>query len=51
MSITQPIRSAENVRALSNYYLELGQHRNHRLTFTVKEKKTGKTKMEIFKMI
>jgi len=31
MSITQPIRNIENVRALSNYYFDLGQHRNHRL--------------------
>ncbi|MCL2576966.1 MAG: tyrosine-type recombinase/integrase [Defluviitaleaceae bacterium] len=77
MSITQPIRNLEDVRDLCNYYLNLGQHRNHRLvvfslytalrisdllplrwqdvynfkikrareTFTVTEKKTGKTKI------
>lgn len=31
MATTQPIRNLENVRALCNYYLDLGQHRNHRL--------------------
>jgi len=31
MSTTQPIRDIAHVRALTNYYLELGQHRNHLL--------------------
>ena len=31
MSTTQPIRNAAHVRALSNHYLNLGQHRNHLL--------------------
>ena len=31
MSTTQPIRDVSHVRALSNYHLNLGQHRNHLL--------------------
>jgi len=31
MSTTQPIRSVKHVRALSKYYLNLGQYRNHLL--------------------
>jgi len=31
MSTTQPIRDISHVRALTNYYLNLGQHRNHLL--------------------
>ena len=31
MSTTQPIRDLEHVRALANYYENLGQSRNHRL--------------------
>ena len=31
MSTTQPIRDIEDVRKLTNYYLNLGQHRNHLL--------------------
>jgi len=31
MSTTQPIRNVAHVRALTNYYLKLGQHRNHLL--------------------
>jgi len=31
MSTTQPIRDAADVRALSDHYLRLGQHRNHLL--------------------
>jgi len=31
MSTTQPIRDLTHVRALSNHYLNKGEHRNHRL--------------------
>jgi len=31
MSTTQPIREISHIHALSNYYLNLGQHRNHLL--------------------